>query len=180
MTKSLASDTNLLYQGIGKVIVEFQFIEHVLAEILASLLQMRHPADTHRITAAMSYGQKVDLMCDLYLDRRNPGWPVIDLQINRNALKAAEEFRNTVAHSFWHVDGADPKWMRTKAHIRSKSRLVITVGAVNFEALDEGAKSLYVVRDWYLGQTERISDATAKLRSLTKKLSLAVDEINTA
>jgi len=178
MTNDLVSDADLLYQSIGKVIVEFQFIEHVVAEILASLLQMRNPIDTHRITAAMSYGQKVDLMCDLYPDRRNQKWPVIDLQITRNALKAAEEFRNTVAHSFWHVGGVQPKWMRTKVNIRSKSRLVVTTGNVNFNALHEGSELLYVVRDWYLGQTERISDATAKLRSLTKELSTTADEIS--
>ena len=171
MTQDLALDRELLYKGIGKIIVEFQFIEHEVADVLATLLQMHHPTDVHRITAAMSYAQKVDLMCDLHPDRHNPLWPPVDIKATRDALKAAEEFRNTVTHSFWYVSGADATWMRTKANLRSKNRLTLVTGKVNLDALVEGAQALTVIRDWYLGQTGKIVDATIDLRSLAKALN---------
>lgn len=164
-------DTNVLFESIGKIVVEFQQVEHIVAEVLATLLQMPHPTDTHRITAAMSYGQKIDLMCDLYLERSDPRWAVVDLQVVRNALKAAEEFRNTVVHSHWYVAGTQPNWMRTKANIRSKSRLNVVTGQVNLNALVEGAEVLYILKDWYIGETESLSRVTARLKALTKELS---------
>ena len=172
-------DTNVLYQSIGKIVVEFQQVEHIVAEVLAALLQMPHLSDTHRITAAMSYGQKIDLMCDLYPERSDPKWPLVDLQVVRNALKAAEEFRNTVVHSLWYVAGTQPNWMRTKANIRSKSRLNVVTGPVNLNALVEGAEVLYILKDWYIRETESLSVATVRLKALTKELSTAsnADEI---
>ena len=59
---NIAIDADRLYAGIGQVVVSFQFVEYGVAEVLASLLQMRHPSDVHRVTAAMSYAQKVNLM----------------------------------------------------------------------------------------------------------------------
>ena len=147
-----------------------------MADVLASLLQMKHEADTHRVTAAMSYGQKVDLMCDLYPDRCNPQWPTVDIQVARNGLKAAEEFRNSVVHSFWYVGGTESQWMRTKANLRSKSQLKVSTGSANLGALKEGADCLRVVKDWYIGQSEKVALATARLKVLTKELGIARDE----
>lgn len=167
----LVTDAERLHAGIGKVVVTFQFVEHWVADVLAALLQMRHTSDVHRVTAAMSYAQKVNLMCDLYPDRKNPSWLPVDLEFTRNALMAAEAFRNTVVHSFWHLGGAEPQWMRTKANLRSKGRLSITSGAANLDALEEGEKCISVVKDWYCGESEKLRVATSRLKTLVNELS---------
>lgn len=173
---NLHSETEELFRGIGEVVVQFQQVEHWVADVLASLLQLKHEADTHRVTAAMSYGQKVDLMCDLYPARCNERWPTVNIQVTRNALKAAEEFRNAVVHSFWYVGGIETQWMRTKANLRSKSQLKVSTGSANIGALKEGADCLRVVKDWYLGESEKVVVATDRLKILTKKLGKAQDE----
>jgi hypothetical protein len=168
---NLASEAERLYKGIGKVVVEFQLVENGVADVLASLLQMRHPTDIHRISAAMSYAQKVNLMCDLYPERSNPSWPPVELRLTRDSLMAAESFRNTVVHSLWHVGGAEPQWIRTKANLRSKGSLSVSSGVSNLDALEEGAGCLYIVRDWYCGQSEQLTKALARLRALVNELS---------
>lgn len=176
LSTNLISDTEKLFRGIGEVVVQFQQVEHWVADVLASLLQLKNEADTHRVTAAMSYGQKVDLMCDLYPARCNERWPAVEIQVTRNALKAAEEFRNAVVHSFWYVGGAESQWIRTKANLRSKSQLKISTGTANLDALREGADCLRVVKDWYLGQSEKVVVATGRLKILTQELGKAQDE----
>lgn len=168
---NIATDADRLYAGIGQVVVSFQFVEHGVADVLASLLQMRHPSDVHRVTAAMSYAQKVNLMCDLYPERKNPAWPPVDLQITRDALMAAEVFRNAVVHSLWHIGGAEPQWRRTKASLRSKGRLSVSSGAVNLGAFDEGVRCLREVERWYTGQSEKVTIAAARLKALVNELS---------
>lgn len=167
----IVTNSERLFAGIGKVVVTFQFVEHGVADVLAALLQMRHTSDVHRVTAAMSYAQKVNLMSDLYPDRMNPSWPPVDLEVTRNALMAAEAFRNTVVHSLWHLGGVELQWMRTKANLRSKGRLNITSGAANLDALEEGEKCISVVKDWYLGKSEELRVATSKLKTLANELS---------
>ena len=167
----IVTDAERLYAGIGKVVVTFQFVEHSVADVLAALLQMRHTSDVHRVTAAMSYAQKVNLMCDLYHDRKNPSWPPVDLEVIRNALMAAEAFRNTVVHSLWHVGGVEPQWMRTKANLRSKGRLNITSGTANLDALEEGEVRMSAVRHWYCGESEKLRVATSRLKTLVNELS---------
>jgi len=170
------SNTDELFRTIGEVVVQFQQVEHWVADILSALLHLKNESDTHRITAAMSYGQKVDILCDLYPARCNSQWPTVDLQVTRNALKAAEEFRNAVVHSFWYVDGAEPVWMRTKSNLRSKSQLRISNGRANVLALKEGTACLRVVKDWYLGESDNVGQATVNLRTITQNLSEATDE----
>ncbi|TXG01506.1 hypothetical protein [Massilia arenae] len=173
---NLHYETEELFRGIGEVVVQFQQVEHWVADVLASLLQLKHEADTHRVTAAMSYGQKVDLMCDLYPERCNERWPIVNIKVTRNALKAAEEFRNAVVHSFWYVGGTETEWMRTKANLRSKSQLKVSTGSANIGALKEGADCLRVVKDWYLGESEKVVVATGRLKILTQELGNAQDK----
>lgn len=180
MTTDIVFDQQRLHQGIGEIVVVFQHLEHEVAEVLASLLRMRHPSDTHRLTAAMSFGQKVDLMCDLYPERKNPAWPHLDIRITRDALKAAEAFRNTVVHSFWYFGGAERQWMRTKANLRSKGQLTISTGKVNLDALAEGARYLSAVGRWYLGETEKVLTAAGRLKALVSTLSEAKGNTNDA
>lgn len=172
MSSDIVRQKDRLFMAIGSVVVQFQFIENIVAEILASLMQMREPEDQHRVAAAMSYRQKVDLMCDLYSIRKNALWPDVEIDVARKSLFAAEEFRNAVVHSFWHLDGSGvKKWMRTKSTLRTSDGLKITVGEANIERIETGSRMLYTVRDWYLGDSVAIKDATKELKTCTQMLS---------
>ncbi len=164
-------DSDRLHLSIGKIVVKFQQIENEVAEVLASLLEMRDPEDTHRITASMSYKQKLNLMCDLYESRKNKLWPSIDLKKARKALLSAEVFRNAVVHSFWFVGGVESQWMRSKASIQSKGKLSIVTGIANIEALEEAVNCLVIISDWYLGRTTQLADATKRLDDIFQELS---------
>lgn len=169
---SIVNDKDKLFRAIGRVVVEFQFIESTLSEILASLLKLQESNDKYRIAAAMSFRQKVDLMCDLYDSRKNPKWASVDIFVTRKALNTAEEFRNRVLHSFWHFDSSKLGWVQTKPNLRGKTGLKIDTRVVSIENLEIGAKSLYVVRDWYLGQSDKITLATNELKSISTQLNL--------
>lgn len=171
MASEIAIDADRLYVCIGKIVVKFQLIENVIAEVLASLLQMREPEDIHRVTAAMSYAQKLNLMCDLYDDRKNPEWPSIDLERARNALMSAETFRNSVVHSLWFVGGEQSQWMRAKANLRNGGKLKVVTGPANIEALEDAVKCLSIISDWYLGRSAELAAATNSLNQLSKQLS---------
>jgi len=172
MQTQFLADTDRLYRAIGKVVVEFQFVEYTAAEILSSILQMRDQEDQHRISAAMSFRQKVDLLCDLYPLRKNPSWLDVDLPLTRKCLYGAEDFRNRVVHSFWHVAGTDEiRWMRTKASLRSSGGLRISAGVANTEALEHGAEAIQCIRDWYLNPVDKLQRAANDLQRLAKNLN---------
>ncbi|HEY0842101.1 hypothetical protein [Methylotenera sp.] len=171
MASEIIIDTDRLHICIGKIVVKFQLIENVIAEILASLLQMRESEDIHRVTAAMSYAQKLNLMCDLYDDRKNPKRPPINIESARNALMSAETFRNAVVHSLWFVGGEESQWMRAKANLRNGGKLKVITGPANIEALEEAVNCLSVIGDWYLGRSAQLASATCSLNQLTKELS---------
>lgn len=173
---NLLHDTDRLYGAIGQVVVRFQFVEYIVAEHLAILLRMKDTGDVHRVSAAMSYRQKVDLMYDLYPARSNPAWPAVELQSVRGALYAAEEFRNAVVHSFWHVGGTTERgWMRAKSTLRSSSGLKITLGPVDLKYLEQGSGALGVVRDWYVASSDKLQQATHDLRAGTQALTQTKD-----
>ena len=70
MASDIVVQTDRLHMAIGRMVVEFQFVENIVAECLASLLRMREHEDQHRVAAAMSYRQKVDLLCVCTPDER--------------------------------------------------------------------------------------------------------------
>ncbi len=157
---------------IGQVVVRFQFVEYIVAEHLALLLHMQKDKDVHRVSAAMSYRQKVDLMYDLYPTRRNPAWPAVELKIVRNSLYVAEEFRNAVVHSFWHVGGiGKDSWKRTKSSLRSPSGLKVTLDPVDLKRLEQGSEALGIVRDWYVAGSDKLLLATKALKAGTQALT---------
>lgn len=171
MSSDIVAQTDRLYMAIGRVVVEFQFVENIVAECLASLMRMREQEDQHRVAAAMSFRQKVDLLCDLYSRRKNVEWPDVEMDVVRKSLFAAEEFRNAVVHSFWYVSGSDaPKWMRSKSTLRSSAGLKISVGQANIECLESGSKALHTVRNWYLGDSNALKKAAEALKSCTQTL----------
>lgn len=169
----LIESTDRLYKAIGQVIVDFQLIEYTLSEILAGLLHFKESEDNHRVSAAMSYRQKVGLVSDIYDKRKPDNWPSVDIRVARKALFAAEDFRNRVVHSFWHVasdDENETKWMRVKASLRTSNGLKVGAGEANIEYLEASEKSLKDVRDWYLGLTDKVQEATEKLKKYAEEL----------
>jgi len=167
MAKNTVDNKERLFCGIGNIVVQFQLIEHTVSEVLASLLEMKSKSDIYRITAAMSYAQKVNLMCELYNERKKTNWPHIDINITHEALNAAESFRNTIVHSLWHING--DSWTRTKPNLRKKARLNIKSEIVDIETIENGATYLYAIREFYLGNTNELVDAKNKLSSLLNK-----------
>ena len=106
-------------------------------------------------------------MC-LYPRRKNVQWPDVEINVARKSLFAAEEFRNAVVHSFWHVSGSNaPKWMRTKSTLRTPAGLKIIAGKANIECIESGSKALYTVRDWYLGDSAALKKAAKVLKRLS-------------
>ncbi|MFA6310101.1 MAG: hypothetical protein WCV99_01525 [Sterolibacterium sp.] len=173
MTTDIVSETAHLCQAIGKVVIEFQFIEYTVAEILASILKMREEADQHRVAAAMSFRQKVDLLCDLYPTRKGPKWLEVDISIVRKSLYASEEFRNRVVHSFWYVSGSAPmQWMHSKASLRSTAGLRVTTSSTaNIEVLEQGTKVMYGIRDWYVTEPPKLQLLLQELQRLSETLN---------
>jgi hypothetical protein len=163
--ESLPQKTDRLLRAIGSVVVEFQFIESVVAEALARRFGMSDSDDAHRVSAAMSFRQKVELLCDLHAQK--PVYERTDLtsDVLRASLGKAEEFRNSVVHSFWYVAGSESaEWHRTKGSLRSKSGFRVTHKTANPSVLEEGHKAMYKIRCWYTSSNEELAAATAHLR----------------
>lgn len=169
---NLAEQAETLYRAIGRVVVEFQFIEATLAEELAELLQLRDDDDAERIASAMSFRQKVDLNCDIRPKRAPKQAAKLPSPILRAAFYAAEEFRNQIVHSFWYVGGSSERvWMRTKSTLRSRAGLRVTHSAVQPERLEPAIKALYTLRHWYICGPAEIEEATAALKSALTNLT---------
>jgi hypothetical protein len=176
MENDVLSKSNRLRLAIGDVVIAFQFMEHELASIICSMLQLKEAKDVQRISSAMSFKQKVDLFCEIYPTRRNASWPEIDVKAVKNALSTAEEFRNSIVHSFWYVSGSKRiVWMRSKGSMRSSSGLIHVDGVANISAMEKGVVAMGKIRNWYVGDTIELKAATAKikvqLKSLTRKIS---------
>ena len=147
------TDTTRLFEGIGRIVVSFQQVEQWLAEVLAMLLRMREKDDQFLVSAAMSFGQKVDLLVELYPKRKTAHLKDVDLMVVKNALATAEEFRNRVVHSFWAIECADEtRWIRIKGSLRGRKGLKLTKSRANIEMLHECDCALMVIREWKIGR----------------------------
>lgn len=165
-TDRIVSETKCLYEGIGRVVVSFQQIEQWLAEVLAMLLRMREKDDQFLVSAAMSFGQKVDLLVELYPKRKAAHLKDVDLAVVKTALSTAEEFRNRVVHSFWAIDCADEsRWIRIKGSLRGRKGLKLSKTSENIEILHECDNALIVIREWMLRETSKLEEATKTLRA---------------
>lgn len=162
----VVTDTTRLFEGIGRIVVSFQQVEQWLAEVLAMLLRMREKDDQFLVSAAMSFGQKVDLLVELYPKRKTAHLKDVDLMVVKNALATAEEFRNRVVHSFWAIECADEtRWIRIKGSLRGRKGLKLSKTHANIEMLHECDCALMVIREWMLKETSKIEAATATLKA---------------
>lgn len=167
---NLVADTEKVLRNIGEVVVAFQMMELEVAEVLSALLKMQIKEDKYRIASSMSFSQKVNLMSDLYQDRKGLEWPSLDFPLTRQALEAAESFRNTVVHSFWGVKSGQ-HWVKAKANLRGRGRLTLSQGKVDIEAFDEGIQCLREIRSWYLGRPEKMQIAKDRLNTITATMA---------
>lgn len=154
-----------LFRAIGATVVEFQFVELWVAEALTGLLQLKVLEDRHVVLAAMSYKQKVDLLCELFPRKRKHEQGVA-MTVARGALYSAEEYRNKIVHSVWAVEG-DKGWVRTKGSIKRKDGFALATDGANLRALEAGVVALKMIRDWELLDEKRLRHATKFLRART-------------
>jgi hypothetical protein len=164
---NIVEQAEQLYRAIGMAVVNFQQIEQWLAEELALLLRMRDKDDQHLVSAAMSFGQKVDLLVNLFPKRavRHPNLPVVDVAIVKKALEAAEEYRNRVVHSFYAIECDDEsRWIRIKGSLRGRKGFSLNSVEVNVAAFDECNDALKTIRGWSLTEPGNLVRATELLK----------------
>lgn len=158
---NLVNQTPLLFENIGRIVVSFQQIEQWLSEVLALLLRMKEKDDQYLVSAAMSFGQKIDLLIELYPRRKTAQQKDVNLIVIKKALSSAEEFRNRVVHSFWAIECNDTqRWVRIKGSLRGRKGLKITKTNADIKMLEECNKSLLIIREWMLKEATEIEEAT--------------------
>jgi hypothetical protein len=156
-----ASERDRLFAAIGQIVVNFQQVELWLAESLTGLLSLKTMEDRHIISSAMSFRQKVDLVAELYPRKRMHERGVTMILI-RQALYAAEEFRNRIVHSLWAVEFPG-KWVRIKGSIKGKNGFSLATTAANISQLEGAATALLAIREWELNDAATLQAAIVAL-----------------
>ncbi|HZW11979.1 MAG TPA: hypothetical protein VFF81_02145 [Noviherbaspirillum sp.] len=146
-----------LLKAIGDVVVSFQQIELWISEALAKDLGLKVLEERYLVLSAMSFRQKVDLLMELF-PRKRMHMRGVDMALVRKAFRAAEEYRNTIVHSVWAVDG-DRGWTRNKGSLRKKSGFSVVSETAQVEALEAAAAALRTVRDWEIAEAQQLEDA---------------------
>lgn len=157
--------SNRLLLSIGRVVVAFQLLELWIAEALASALQMSAQDDRYLVSSAMSYRQKVELLCELYRRHHEPSRHTVDLSILKRAFLAAEEFRNRTVHSVWSVHSEPRRWVRTKASLRGRGGLELRVKPAEAEHLEAAAEAIFKIRGWEESDEPGLIEATRVLKA---------------
>jgi len=166
-TRNLVDETEALFRAIGVAVVRFQQVEQWLAEELAVLLRMRDKDDQYLVSAAMSFGQKLDLLVELFPKRadRDPNLPPVNIEIARKALSAAEEYRNRIVHSFYAVECSDEsRWLRMKGSLRGRKGFSLNSVISNVQIFEECNDALQVIRSWSLTGEDELLEATVTLK----------------
>lgn len=163
--------TTQLFEAIGNTVVIFQQIEHWVSDFLAKLLDMRNKDDSYLVSAAMSYGQKVELALELLSKKKIEAYKDLDLLVVRNALSKAEEYRNHIVHSLWTVEFEDDLyWINVKTKLKGGKGLKLNQNKVNLDKLIECNHALLQIREWMLGNKVEIEQASKILQSYLTNL----------
>lgn len=141
--------------------MNFQQVELWLAESLTGLLSLKTMEDRHIISSAMSFRQKVDLVAELY-PRKRMHERGVSIILIRQALYAAEEFRNRIVHSLWAVEFPG-KWVRIKGSIKRKNGFSLATTAANISQLEGAATALLAIREWELNDAATLQAAIIAL-----------------
>lgn len=118
-----------LATSIGLLVIQFNRFEHDIGEFLAVFLSSPNQGEISEdiaiMTAALSFGQKLDLLSALYLKRyknRPEQCEVFRKLISE--LSTFEEFRNTQVHSRWGTGSfSDTEFKRIKPTIKGRKGL---------------------------------------------------------
>ncbi|MGC4394290.1 hypothetical protein [Hydrogenophaga sp. T2] len=115
--------------SIGLLVIQFNRLEYDLGEFLGVFLkrknQEEHFENIAIMTAALSFGQKLDLLSALYLKRyrEQPKQCEIFKRIILQMSKY-EEYRNSLVHSRWGTQTfGDSEFKRFKSNIKGRKGL---------------------------------------------------------
>lgn len=158
----VVKDADRLFAVIGRIVVNFQQVELWVSEALAQALGLSTLENRYVIQAAMSFRQKVDLLMELIGRTTDHDLPCSPAKA-RQALAAAEEFRNGVVHAFWGTDGMG-KWMRTKPSLKGKHGFALRTTDADISFLEEAADAIATVRDWEFEDDDALQTAIQVFR----------------
>lgn len=115
--------------SIGLLVMQFNRFEHDLGEFLAVFMKRGNQEEYFEniaiMTAALSFGQKLDLLSALYL-KRYQGQPAQCDIFKRiiSQLSKFEEYRNALIHSRWGTRTfGDSEFKRFKPNIKGRKGL---------------------------------------------------------
>lgn len=115
--------------SIGLLVMQFNRFEHDLGEFLAVFMKRENQEEYFEniaiMTAALSFGQKLDLLSALYLKRYQKLPEQCDV-FKRiiSQLSKFEEYRNALIHSRWGTHSfGDSEFKRFKPNIRGRKGL---------------------------------------------------------
>ena len=115
--------------AIGLLVMQFNRLEHDLGELLAVFMKRANQEEYFEniaiMTAALSFGQKLDLLSALYLKRYKAFPAQCDIFKKLiSQLCKFEEYRNALIHSRWGTQAfGDPEFKRFKPNIKGKRGL---------------------------------------------------------
>jgi hypothetical protein len=117
--EALSRSEEEIAKAVGLLIIYFNRLERDVGYFLATLLQSTSEHVVNALFASMSFGQKVDLLAALYLERfREDGSRCEKCRSVVQQLRNFEEARNKYAHSWW---GAK-QFANTDVFVRVKIR----------------------------------------------------------
>lgn len=115
--------------SIGLLVIQFNSFEHDLGEFLAVFMKRESQEEYFEniaiMAAALSFGQKLDLLSALYLKRYREQSEQCDIfKKIISQLSKFEEYRNALIHSRWgtHTFG-DSEFKRFKSNIKGRKGL---------------------------------------------------------
>lgn len=128
-SKSLHIQSVRTATSIGLLFMQFNRLEHDLGEFLAVFMkrgsQEEYFENIAIMTAALSFGQKLDLLSALYLNRYRAQSTQCDI-FKRiiSQLSKFEEYRNALIHSRWGTRTfGDSEFKRFKPNIKGRKGL---------------------------------------------------------
>jgi hypothetical protein len=128
-SKVLQVQTVRTATSIGLLVIQFNRFEHDLGEFLAVFMKRENQEEYFEniaiMSAALSFGQKLDLLSALYLKRYQE--QAAQCEVFKkiiSQLSKFEEYRNALIHSRWgiHTFG-DSEFKRFKPNIRGRKGL---------------------------------------------------------
>jgi len=90
--------------GLGKMLIEFQFLETALREYIANLIDKNDSTVGYITTTRMRFIQLLNVLCALFAHRCKNEEKVNALREILKKCAECNERRNELVHSFWYSD----------------------------------------------------------------------------